>query len=49
MQATPTTCWVRWLEERYDEQTVAEVEQILQPGLDRNATYGVPENNDPVY
>lgn len=41
--------WVGWLDEPYDDQTVAEVEQILQPVLDRNATYGRPENNDPMH
>ena len=41
--------WVRWLDEPYEQEAIDEVQQILQPVLDRNAVYGRPENNDPVW
>ncbi len=40
--------WVAWLDEPYEEQLIAEVQQILEPVLDRNSIYGLPENNDPA-
>ncbi len=40
--------WVGWLEEPYEEELIAEVEQILQPVIDRNSIYGLPENNDSI-
>lgn len=38
--------WASWLEAPYEEEMIAEVEQILQPVLNRNSIYGLPENND---
>lgn len=40
--------WVRWLNEPYETEAIADVQAILAPVLDRNAIYGRPENNDPV-
>jgi aryl-alcohol dehydrogenase-like predicted oxidoreductase len=41
--------WVRWLEEPYEEDAIAGVEQILQPVMNQNSIYGKPENNDPPH
>lgn len=40
--------WTRWISEPYEDQAIFEVQKILTPVLDRNSTYGRPENNDPV-
>ncbi|TWU39127.1 D-threo-aldose 1-dehydrogenase [Novipirellula aureliae] len=38
--------WVKWLDDPYEEEAIREVEKILAPVLDRNAIFGLPENND---
>ena len=38
--------WCQWIEQPYEADAIAEVEQILQNVLNRNSVYGLPENND---
>jgi len=40
--------WAAWLEQPYETELIAEVEQILAPVLDVEAAYGLPENLDPT-
>ena len=40
--------WVEWLDNPFDAEAVCQIEEILAPVLDRNAIFGLPENNDPI-